>query len=150
MRPMPSRVVSIGSGSANDRDAAFGQFVHQVEHLAQVATQPVQRVHDNDVPVAGVAQQLRQTRAVDGGAGLLVAVRSDLPGCPTRPMRRIVGPGFASWSKPARRSAQVAPARPTCWFARSSSEKVEHQTGRRRPMSPLVGNSVEGVIPACC
>jgi hypothetical protein len=75
MCPMPSRVVSIGSGSPNDRTP----MPRSASSCTRLSTsrrlrQPVQCVHDNDVPVAGVAEQLRQAWAVDGGAGLLVAV----------------------------------------------------------------------------
>jgi hypothetical protein len=47
MRPTPSSVVLIGTGSARERnaDAPFRQVVDEVEDLAKVAADPVQGVH---------------------------------------------------------------------------------------------------------
>ena len=55
-------------------DAPPGEVVHEVEDLAQVAADPVQGVHHDRVAGPGVAQQLVQAVAVDGGPGLLVGV----------------------------------------------------------------------------
>ena len=55
-------------------DAAPGEVVDEVEHLAQVAAEPVEGVHHDRVAGPGVAQQLVQAVPVDGGAGLLVGV----------------------------------------------------------------------------
>jgi hypothetical protein len=48
--------------------------VDEVEDLAQIASEPVEGVHDDGVSVAGIAEQGGQAGPVDGGAGLLVAV----------------------------------------------------------------------------
>jgi hypothetical protein len=52
--------------------------VDEVEDLAQVAAEPVKGVRHDRVAAAAIRQQLVQSFAVDGGAGLLVGV--DPPG----------------------------------------------------------------------
>lgn len=46
--------------------------MHQVEDFAQVAPEPVEGVHDDDVAGPGVPQESGQALPVDGGTGLLV------------------------------------------------------------------------------
>jgi hypothetical protein len=48
--------------------------VDQVERVAHGAPEPVERVHDDHVAVAGVGDELSQPGAIDGRAGLLVEV----------------------------------------------------------------------------
>jgi hypothetical protein len=61
-------------GQRAHADAAFGQVVDEVQHLAEVAADPVQGVHHDRVAGPGVAEQLVEAVADDGGAGLLVGI----------------------------------------------------------------------------
>ena len=68
--------IGMGVGQGFDPDSAFALFVHDVEALAQVATQPAVQVRRNDdVPISGVGQQRGEPAPVSSGAGLLVGVR---------------------------------------------------------------------------
>jgi hypothetical protein len=76
MRPMPPSVVFDGQRvrQGPDADAAAGQVVDEVEDLAEVAADPVERVHYDRVAGPGVAGQLPQARPLEAAAGLLVGV----------------------------------------------------------------------------
>ena len=67
-------VVGVGDGPADSAACGVGQFVHEVEHLAQVAAELVMGVHCDGIAGAGVGQEPIQAVAVDGGAGRLVNV----------------------------------------------------------------------------
>ena len=59
-------------GQVAHPDPARGQVVDQVQGVAHGAAEPVQGVHHDHVPVAGVAEQGAQPGPVGGGSGLLV------------------------------------------------------------------------------
>lgn len=50
------------------------QVMDEVEYFTQIAAEPVERVHHNGVPGAGVGEQVSQAGTLDGGPALLVHV----------------------------------------------------------------------------
>ncbi len=61
-------------GQRADTDAALGQLVHEVQHLAEVTADPVQRVHDDRVPGTRAGQEPVKTLTSGGGSGPVVGV----------------------------------------------------------------------------
>jgi hypothetical protein len=57
-----------------DADALLRQIVDEVQHLAEVAADPVEGVDHDGVAGPGIGQQLVESVPVDGCTGLLVDV----------------------------------------------------------------------------
>lgn len=60
-------------GKRPNSDLLLGQFVNEIEHLAQLPAESVQGVDDHGVAGAGEDQKPIQPVAVDSGAGLFVS-----------------------------------------------------------------------------
>lgn len=61
-------------GQSLHSDTSSAQVVDQVQRLAQVPAEPVERVHDDGVALAGIVEQRRETITLRGGAALLVDI----------------------------------------------------------------------------
>jgi hypothetical protein len=61
-------------GQVAHPDSALGQLVDQVQRVAHGATEPVQGVHHDHIPAAGIVEQCAQSEAVGGRPGVLVDV----------------------------------------------------------------------------
>jgi len=68
------RVHLDGVGKVPDPHSPLGEFVDHVQGVADGAAKPIQGVNHDHVAAARVPQHLHQAWAVDGGAGLLVAI----------------------------------------------------------------------------
>ncbi|MEA3527728.1 hypothetical protein U3653_31480 [Nocardia sp. CDC186] len=75
-RAMPSSAVSKrgGVGEGAHTDSLLAEVVDEVQHFAQVPSEPVAGVGDDGVAGACVFEQFGQTGPVDGRAGLRVDV----------------------------------------------------------------------------
>jgi hypothetical protein len=65
-------------GQIPDSDAAACQVVDEVQGVPEGAAQPVQGVHHNHVPLAGLVEGFTKSGTVCGGPGFFVQI--DVPG----------------------------------------------------------------------
>jgi len=61
-------------GDVPNANSSFGEFMNDVQGVADGATKPIQRVNHDHIAAAGVNLHGDQARPVNGGAGSLIAI----------------------------------------------------------------------------